>query len=74
MHAKGQGDAVDYAQARVLYAKACNGGDAAGCYNLGLMHANGEGGAVDYAQAQIYMRKACDLGQTQACEVLAKLK
>ena len=41
--------------------QACDVGDGAGCFNLGLLYGNGEGVKQSYSKAADYYRKACDL-------------
>jgi hypothetical protein len=60
-------DQKQYAQAAPLYDRACDGGDAAGCGNLGLLYANGMGVAQNYAQAAALLSKACDGGYAGGC-------
>jgi uncharacterized protein len=60
-------DNGQFEEARVLYTKACDGGIAEGCYNLGVMHAKGRGGAVDDAQARVLYAKACNGGIAAGC-------
>ncbi|MBU1653471.1 MAG: sel1 repeat family protein [Gammaproteobacteria bacterium] len=58
---------MDKRQARQLYAKACDKGDANGCFNLGNMHYKGEGGPVNERQARQLLAKACDKGDAGGC-------
>jgi TPR repeat protein len=88
LYEKGLGGLRDYATARALYKKACNGGStksmtgstegsAAGsmarCSALGMLYLNGQGGAQDYEQARILFRKACDGGFMLGCAALGSL-
>jgi hypothetical protein len=57
-----------------LYQKACDGGDAQGCFNLGVMYENGRGVTKDQAKAAQLYQKACDGGDAQGCENLKALK
>ena len=61
----------DATRARALFDKACAGGNAQACSNLGLMHNNGDGVPKDRARALGYLKQACDLGLPTACRVLA---
>ena len=47
--------------------QACDVGDGAGCYNLGLLYYKGEGVKQSYSKAADYYRKACDLGYGVGC-------
>ena len=47
--------------------QACDGGDAAGCINLGRMYEEGHGVAQDQAKAVTLYRKACEMGLERAC-------
>src|SRR5439155_514731 len=53
-----------------LYRKACDGGNAAGCTNLGCLYDDGEGTAKDAAQAVARYRKGCDGGNAGGCTTL----
>ena len=84
LYEKGLGGSRDYATARALYKKACNGGSAgskaesaagsmARCSALGMLYLNGQGGAQDYEQARAFFRKACDGGFMLGCAALGSL-
>jgi len=76
LYEKGQGGAKDYALARTLYKKACNGGSTgsmARCSALGMLYLNGKGGSQDYGQARALFRKACDGGFMLGCTALGSL-
>ena len=45
-----------------LYQKACDGGDAAACNNLGVMYYDGAGVPQDYTRAASLYEQACDGG------------
>jgi uncharacterized protein len=62
-------NAGQFESARVLYGKACDGGVAGSCANLGLMLKQGEGGAKDLAKAKEKFAKACQLGLKEACGI-----
>ena len=53
--------------------QACDVGDGAGCFNLGLLYAKGEGVKQSYSKAADYYRKACDLGYGGGCSDLGIL-
>ena len=57
-----------------LYTKACDGGNADGCTNLGVMYVNGEGVKLDKKRALALYGKACDLKNEQGCKYYATLK
>lgn len=68
---RGSADLIaDKVRAASLELRACNGGNARACANLGLMHKNGDGVPRDAAKALEYLRKACDLGLADACRWL----
>jgi TPR repeat protein len=50
--------------------RACEGGEAAGCNNLGLKYDNGEGTKQDYFQAVKYYKRACAGGNAIGCNNL----
>ena len=52
----------NYAQAAKLWEQACNGGDAKGCFNLGVLYANGQGVKQNHAQAAKLYEQACHGG------------
>jgi len=61
-------DKGDYQKAAELYQKACNSGEAGGCFNLGLLYKNGQGVKQNYQKAEQYYGKACDLGLQLGCD------
>ena len=63
----------DYQKAAQLYQKACDGGDAGGCYNLGVLYHNGQGVNQDYQKAAQLYQKACDGGDAGGCYNLGVL-
>jgi TPR repeat protein len=54
----------------VVHQKACDGGDARGCFNLGFVYANGEGVTKDLARAAELYQKACEGGDANGCNNL----
>ncbi|MBR0128465.1 MAG: sel1 repeat family protein [Neisseriaceae bacterium] len=70
VHAHKQGN---YSQAAKLFGKACHGGNAKGCYNLGVLYANGQGKRQNLSSAKEYYGKACDLGLQGGCDWYKKL-
>lgn len=61
----------DPERARLLWERACAGGNSQSCSNLGLMHNNGDGVPKDRIKARAYLKQACDLGLPTACRVLS---
>ena len=53
--------------------KACDGGNAKGCFGLGLMYYRGDGVEQDYSNAAMLYRKACDGGEMGGCFNLATM-
>jgi TPR repeat protein len=72
---EGQGlsDSKHYEDARLLYQKACDGEEMAGCDKLGKLYDNGQGVTRDYAQARTFYQKACDGGNMDGCDDLGSL-
>ena len=64
----------DYTQALPLFEKACNGGIAGGCFNLGILYYKGEGAKQDSAKALGLFDKACQMKDESGCKVYAILK
>jgi len=54
-------------EARTLFKKACDAGDAGGCNNLGFLWLKGEGGPSDPVKARALYKKACDAGVAVSC-------
>ena len=63
----------DYQKAAQLYQKACDGGGAKGCSNLGVLYADGQGVRQDYQKATQLYQKACDGGDAGGCYNLGVL-
>lgn len=63
----------DKKKASQLLKQACDGGDAGGCSNLGLLYRNGEGVRQDKKKASQLFKKACDGGNTGGCSNLGFL-
>ncbi len=58
----------DYITAAKLFKKACDGGSATGCYNLGLLYNyGGQGVRHNYFTAAKLYKKACDSGNINGC-------
>lgn len=67
-YALGQkGKKKDDAKAATLFRKACDGGDAQGCYNLGVYYDGHKAVANGGAKAVALYRKACAGGDEDAC-------
>ena len=60
-------DKGDYQKAAELYQKACDGGNAGGCSNLGFLYEDGQGVRQNYQKAAELYQKACDGGDTNGC-------
>lgn len=59
--------AQDDGRALALWVKACDGGEAPACYNLGNRYKQGRGVSKDLGRAVDLHIKACDLGLAEAC-------
>ena len=57
----------DYQKAAQLYQKACDGGNANGCSNLGVLYAGSQGVRQDYQKATELFQKTCDGGDAVGC-------
>ncbi|MCA9716805.1 MAG: sel1 repeat family protein [Myxococcales bacterium] len=57
----------DFAAARGLFSRACDGGDAAGCFHLGEIFENGRDTDRDLARAAEAYAKGCAGGDSKAC-------
>ena len=53
--------------ARDFHREACDGGDAVGCTNLGVMFSNGDGGPVNKEGARELYRQGCGGGDALGC-------
>ena len=73
MYRSGQGVKQDYYKAVELYKKGCDGGNALGCYNLGVMYYYGKGVKQDYFKAKELFGKACDMKYDKGCKEYAEL-
>jgi TPR repeat protein len=66
-------DQKQYAQARTLFAQACDSGEMRACNYLGYLYAQGLGGPKSVQQAQDVYQKACDKGTMSSCASLGSL-
>ena len=73
MYYKGEGVKQDYFKATEFFKKACDGQNAHGCVNLGVIYENGEGVKQDNKKAKELYGKACDLKLQKGCEGYTKL-
>ena len=73
MEDSGEGVKQDMFKAAVLYKKACDGGDATGCFWRGNSYAVGIGVEQNYFKAAELYKKACDGGDAEGCKAYAKL-
>lgn len=64
VHAHKQGN---YSQAAKLFGKACHGGNAESCYNLGILYAKGRGVKQNDTQAAKLYEQACNGGDAAGC-------
>ena len=69
-HGDIKGVKQDKFKAVELYTKACDGGRAGSCSNLGFMYSNGEGVRQDKFKAVELYTKACDGGDAKGCSNL----
>jgi len=63
----------DMAHAAEYYTRGCDGGDAHGCYRLGVLYEGGSGVPADTARAATVYQRACDGGELPACSNLGRL-
>ncbi len=56
-----------------IFSKACESGDAKGCFNLGFVYNTGKGLKKDYVKARKYYLISCDAGYARACTRLGLL-
>ncbi|RLA08764.1 MAG: hypothetical protein DRQ51_01045 [Gammaproteobacteria bacterium] len=73
MYDNGKGVRQDKVKAIMLYKQACDGRDAMGCFNLGLMYSKGQILKQNLVKSKFYVGKACDLGHQRGCEAYKKL-
>ena len=57
----------DKQKASQLFKKACDGGNATGCFALGVLYANGDGIRQNKQKASQLFKKACDGGDAGGC-------
>lgn len=62
-----------YADARLLFDQACEGGEMKACNYLGYLYAQGLGGPHDRIKARDHYQKACDQGTLSSCASLGSL-
>lgn len=63
---------ADKARGVKLALRACEGGDARACADVGFQHASGDGAAKDLDAADRYLQRSCDHRYAAACAILAK--
>lgn len=56
-----------------LFDKACNSGDAIGCYELGLMYRDGKGVKQNSKKALTYLNKVCNEGVAESCRAVGDM-
>ncbi|CZE50912.1 tetratricopeptide repeat protein [Campylobacter geochelonis] len=64
----------EYKKAAELYKKACDGGDADGCYAFGKSYEYGKGAIQNFSKAAEFYEKACDGGDIMDCSHYNELK
>ena len=67
----GKGGEKDNSGARNFFQKACKGGEARGCSDLGAMHVKGQGGRKNYLLARRYLGRGCEGRHFEGCNNLA---
>ncbi len=67
------GDATQKTRAAEFFEKACAGGNATGCNNLGVLYSKGSGVAKDAARAEALFEKACAIGRADSCGGAAQM-
>jgi TPR repeat protein len=73
MHAAGEGVSLQGGTALGLFQRACDGGDAPGCFGLATFHEGGRQLAKDLPRAAELYQKSCDGGHGPACAGLARM-
>ena len=63
----GDGVARDAAKAVALFTRACNGGNAKSCVNLGAMHFDGNGVPKNESLGASFFLKGCEAGEAPGC-------
>ena len=66
--------AKDYAQARSLYRKACDGGNLAGCCGTAHLYRHGYGVHKDTKRALRLYTETCEKGSKLACDNVKELE
>ena len=66
-------DSADPARAYTLYMRACEGGDAAGCFSAGICHRTGSCATKSEGEATKLLKRACEGGDKRACANLGGL-
>jgi TPR repeat protein len=61
------GDAKESVNLGLRWEQACTGGEAQGCFNLGLLYARGQGVPKDECRAATLFEQACRAGMSEAC-------
>ncbi|MBM4120866.1 MAG: sel1 repeat family protein [Nitrospira sp.] len=74
MYKKGTGVKQDFFQAGEVFRKACLGGVAVGCANLGLMFESGAGVKQSNLDALNYFTKACEMKNEVGCKHYERVK
>ncbi len=74
MHEYAHGIPKDDAKAAALYARACDLGWMAGCYNSAIMFENGRGVTPDRTRAADLYASVCASGGALACDKARRLR
>ncbi len=74
LYESGSGVAQSYSQAAALYSKACHGGYADGCIDLGIFYVRGLGVAKDPDKPRQLFTKACNMGSEFGCDRLKDMR
>lgn len=70
----GDGLNINYFKSFELFKKACDGGLAIACINVGKLYQNGQGTRLDLEKAAEYFGKACDAKYDEGCKRYSQLK
>ena len=71
LHGPGDAASAEVDRARELFRKACNGGHAEACHNLGTSYLHGDAAPDDRQTGQRYHERACKLDHSGSCLRLA---
>jgi len=60
-----------YSDAAALFEKACNSGNAQGCFQLGALYEKGDGVVQNKYKAVVLYAQACNGGESHGCSNMA---